>query len=129
MEEASGSVVTSDSKGRVRSVVAETGAVEWTFERKGRLFGPPRRAGGSILVADVDGTLYAVDRYEGSLQWIYRPSNGGRLAGIASAITVVGRQVLFPTSGGLLVSLDSESGVVTDRSEESGWRADRPLGW
>lgn len=129
MEEASGSVVTTDSKGRVKSIVAETGEVEWTWEKKGRLFGPPRRAGGSILVADVDGTIYALDRYEGTLQWRYRPSDGGRLAGIASAITVHGRQVVFPTSGGKLISLISESGIVSDLSEEPGVRSDRPLGW
>jgi len=129
MENASGSIVTADSKGRVRSVVAETGEVEWTWEKKGRLFGPPKRAGGSILVAAVDGTLYALDRYEGSLQWTYRPTDGGRIAGVTSAITVHGRQVLFPTSGGELISLVSESGVVSDQSEEPGYRSDRPLGW
>ena len=129
MEEASGSVVTSDSKGRVKSINAATGEVEWTWEKKGRLFGPPRRAGGSILVADVDGTLFALDRYEGTLQWRYRPSDGGRLAGIATSITVHGRQVVFPTSGGKLISLISESGIVSDLSEEPGVRSDRPLGW
>lgn len=129
MVEAGGSVYTSDSKGRVQSIVAETGEVEWTWEKKGRLFGPPTRAGGSILVADVDGSLYALDRYEGKLQWRWRPSDGTRIAGIASTIAVDGRQIVFPTSGGLLVSLIAESGLVSDRSEEPGWRADRPLGW
>ncbi len=113
----------------VQSIVAATGEVEWTWEKKGRLFGPPRRAGGNILVADVAGTLYALDRYEGTLQWMWRPSDGTRIAGIASTIAVDGRQVVFPTAGGRLVSLIAESGLMSDRSEEPAWRGDRPLGW
>ena len=129
MEAAAGSIYTSDGNGRVQSIIAATGEVEWTWEKKGKLFGPPRRAGGSILVADVAGTLYALDRYEGTLQWMWRPSDGTRIAGIASTITVDGRQVLFPTAGGQLVSLIAESGLMSDRSEEPAWRRDRPLGW
>ncbi len=128
MDEGAGSVYTADAKGRVMSVVAETGEVEWVFEKKGKLFGPPRRAGGSVLVADVAGTLYALDRYEGTLQWVYKPQDV-RLAGVAAPITVVDRQVVFPTTGGKLISLIAESGLTSDRSEEPGWRADRVIGW
>jgi len=128
MDEGAGSVYTADAKGRVMSVVAETGEVEWVFEKRGKLFGPPRRAGGTVLVADVAGTLYGLDCYEGTLQWTYRPPDI-RLAGVAAAITVKDRQVVFPTTGGRLISLIAESGLTTDRSEEPSWRADRVIGW
>lgn len=129
MESAGGSIYTADGKGRVHAIEPMTGAIEWMWERPGKLFGPPRRAGGSILVGDVDGTLYALDRFEGQLQWQYRPADGTRLAGVAAPITLAGRQVLFPTAGGVLYSLVAESGRVMDHSEEPAWRADREIGW
>ena len=129
MELADGIVYTSDAKGRVHSIDPATGLVAWTWELPNKILGPPRRAGGSILVGDVDGTLYALDRYEGTQQWRFIPPDGTRLAGVAAAPAVIGRQVLFPSAGGLLHSLIAESGTVSDRRGAPDHRADRAIGW
>ncbi len=129
MEIADGAIYTSDSKGRVHSIDAMTGEVAWTWEVPNKIFGPPRRAGGSILVGDVDGTLYALDRFEGTRQWRFVPPDGTRLAGVATAASVYGRQILFPSAGGQLFSLIAESGTMSDRSEAPAHRTDRQAGW
>jgi len=129
MELADGMLYTSDSKGRVHSIEVSTGAVQWTWELPNKILGPPRRAGGSILVGEVDGTLYALDRFDGKRKWRFIPPDGTRLAGVATAPAVVGRQVLFPSASGTLWSLIAESGTVSNRSEEPAHRTDRVVGW
>lgn len=126
---AGGSLYTSDSRGRVQALDPSTGQIEWSWELKDRQFGPVTRAGGWVLVGDVTGTLYALDRFEGTLAWKYQPADGTRLGGIAAAPAVDGRQVLFPTSAGRLISLVADAGVGEDLAEEPRHRRDRVLGW
>lgn len=124
-----GTLYTSDSRGRVQALDSETGVIEWSWELKDRQFGPPVRAGGWILVGDVAGTLYALDRFEGTLAWKLHPRDGQRVAGIAAAPAVDGRQVVVPTAAGLLRSLIADVGVGEDLAEEPRHRRDRVLGW
>ena len=129
MEFADGIVYTSDSKGRVHSIDPVTGEIAWSWELPNKILGPPRHAGGSILIGQVDGTLYALDRFTGVQQWRFIPPDGTRLAGVATAPAVFGRQILFPSAGGKLFSLIAESGRVSDRSEAPAHRTDRQAGW
>jgi outer membrane protein assembly factor BamB len=124
-----GTLYTSDSRGRVQALDSQTGTIEWSWELKDRQFGPPIRAGGWILVGDVAGGLYALDRFEGTLAWRYRPSDGTRLSGIAAEPAVEGRQIVFPTAAGRLISLVADVGVGEDLAEEPRHRRDRTLGW
>jgi outer membrane protein assembly factor BamB len=126
---AGGSLVTSDSRGRVQSLDPATGAVEWSWELQDRQFGPPIRAAGWILLGDVAGTLYALDRFEGKLAWKYQPEDGTHIAGIAAAPAVDGRQLLVPTAAGRLLSLVGDVGAGDDLAEEPRHRRDRVLGW
>jgi outer membrane protein assembly factor BamB len=113
----------------VRCLDADTGEAVWTFEKENAQFGALTRSGGSILVGDVIGTLYAIDRFEGDEQWRFRPRDGTRLMGVAAVPAVDGRQVLFPSAGGTLWSLVAGSSSLTDDSEEPAARPDRSLGW
>lgn len=126
---AGGYLYTADTQGRVRCLDPDTGEMVWTFDKENAQFGPPVRSGGSILVGDVAGTVYALDRFEGTEQWRYVPSDGTRLAGVATPPVVAGRQVLFPTAGGTLFSVIGAAGAMPDDSEEPAHRPDRVLGW
>jgi outer membrane protein assembly factor BamB len=126
---AGGYLYTSDTQGRVRCLDPETGAVVWTYDVPEAQFSTPVRAGGSILVGDVTGTLHALDRFEGTEQWKFQPMDGTRPAGVAAAPVVEGRQILFPTAGGALWSLIAEPGAGEDDSEEPANRPDRVFGW
>ena len=123
------SLYTSDSRGRIQALDPETGQIEWSWTLQGRQFGPLIRAGGWVLVGDVSGTLYALDRFEGTLSWKYQPADGTRLAGIAATPAVDGRQLLVTTAGGQLLSLVADVGVGEDLAEEPRHRRDRVLGW
>lgn len=126
---AGGYLYTSDTQGRVRCLDPDSGEVVWTYDQPEAQFSTPVRVGGSILVGDVTGTLHALDRFEGAEQWKFQPMDGTRLAGVAAAPSVQGRQVLFPTAGGRLWSLVAERGAGVDDSEEPASRPDRVLGW
>jgi len=129
MTMAGGYLYTSDTQGRVRCLDPETGEVVWTYDQPDAQFSTPVRAGGSILVGDVTGTLHALERFEGTEQWKFEPMDGTRLAGVAAAPALDGRQVLFPTAGGRLWSLVAERGAGVDDSEEPAVRPDRVFGW
>ena len=129
MSLAGGYLYTSDTQGRVRCLDPETGEVVWTYDLPDAQFSTPVRAGGSILVGDVTGTLHALDRFEGMEQWTFQPMDGTRLAGVAAAPAIDGRQVLFPTAGGRLWSLIADPGAGEDDSEEPAARPDRVFGW
>jgi outer membrane protein assembly factor BamB len=126
---AGGYLYTTDTQGRVRCLDPETGDLVWTQDLPQVQFSAPVRVGGSILVGDVTGTLYALDRFEGTQQWKFQPMDGTRPAGIAAAAVVDERQVLFPTAGGRLWSLVAEPGSAGDDTEEPANRPDRVFGW
>jgi outer membrane protein assembly factor BamB len=91
--------------------------------------GKPSRAGTQILVGDTNGTLYALNRYEGNEEWRWRPFDGTTPAGIAGAPAVAGRQIVFPTAGGRVVSLSASKAFQTDLSETPRHRRDRRGDW
>ena len=122
-------IYTTDVQGRLICLEVQTGRQVWSWQYKEAQFGAPVRAGGSILVGDVGGTLHAVDRFEGTPQWRYTPADGTRISGIAAQPLVVGRQVLFTTAGGTIRSLIAERGVGQDDTEEPPNRRDRSVGW
>ncbi len=91
--------------------------------------GRPVRAGAHVLVGDVNGTLYALNRYDGTEQWRWRPLDGTAPAGVAAAPAVAGRQIVFPTAGGRVVSLLGSTALTVDLSETPGQRRDRRGDW
>jgi len=129
MTEADGMIYTTDLQGRLLCLDVATGTERWKWEYKEAQLGAPVRVGGSILVGDVGGTLHALDRFEGTVQWSYRPMDGTRLAGVAAPVAVAGRQVLFTTAGGSLRSLIAEQLWGGEKNEEPAHRSDRSLGW
>jgi len=123
------SLYTSDGGGRLQSIDPNSGASQWQWEPRETQLGPPTRSGSVLLVGDAAGTLHGVDRYEGKELWRYRPADGSRLAGVAAAATVEGRQLLFSSAGGTLHSLIAGARSASDLREEPGHRDDRQLGW
>jgi len=129
MVEAGGYIYTTDLQGRLLCIDVADGREVWKWDYKEAQFGAPVRVSGTILVGDVGGTLHALDRFEGKLQWTYRPMDGTRLAGVTAAVAVDGRQVLFTTAGGSLRSVIAEKAWGGNQEEEPAHRADRNLGW
>jgi outer membrane protein assembly factor BamB len=57
------------TKGQLSALDRTTGAEKWTFETKGRVFGSPVLADGSLYVADEVGRLYALESATGRPLW------------------------------------------------------------
>lgn len=122
-------LVTADGRGRLVAVDPRTGAIQWTWELADTQLGPPTIHGDAVFVGDVSGTLHAVDRRTGEAKYKLQPADGTRLAGIAAAPTVDGRQILIPTAGGRLLSLMGAAPSGETLGEHASHRPDRPLGW
>ncbi len=90
--------------GRLRAFDARTGDPIWTWDSgtSGALTEPqPTPAG--ILIASTDQTVELVDPITGDTRWTYRPDQG--IDGVSVAPAVDGRQVVFITNAGRVISL------------------------
>ena len=106
--------------GKLRAVVALTGAVRWTWDSAttGALTTPLLTPAG-LLVGSSEGGLWLLDGESGETLWTYDEK---LLDGVTSTPTLDGRQLLFVTNAGRLYSM-----VVPARRTEAdgaGW-----LGW
>lgn len=71
-------------EGRVHALDADTGAVAWTHETGGRLFGAPALAGDALLIGDRAGRLHALDARTGRALWRFR-ADAPITTGVAAA--------------------------------------------
>lgn len=92
--------------GRLRAFDAKTGDPIWTWDSgsSGALTAPVLTAAG-VLVASTDQTVELVGLEDGETLWSYVPDMG--LDGVSVSPVVDGRQVVFLTNAGRLVSLRS----------------------
>jgi outer membrane protein assembly factor BamB len=66
---ANGHVVVGDWRGKVYSLNANTGRLNWTFSTGGKVKGAAALAGGRIVVGSYDHHVYALDERTGRLVW------------------------------------------------------------
>jgi outer membrane protein assembly factor BamB len=107
--------------GKLRALDAASGEVLWTWssDTDGALTSPVWTDAG-VLVGSGSGTLVLVDPATGAERWRYAPPFV--VEGVASAPAVDGRQAVFVTQAGYLVSLLAPSeAVVTDTSDLWVW--------
>ncbi len=111
------------SDGKLRSIDAVNGAVlwEWDSDTSGALTEPQFTASG-LLVASSDGGMWLVDRESGETRWTY--DDGFLINGISVAPVVDGRQVVFITNAGNILSLVVPADPqVVDELTEPPWTA------
>ena len=116
-------------QGELLAINASTGKKEWAWSAGEVQLGTPTVHGSTILVGAVGGTLYAIDRFEGKEVWKYEPADGTKMAGITAAPAVEGRQALFTTAGGRVVSLTADRVDAYDPDELPAERKTRAFGW
>jgi outer membrane protein assembly factor BamB len=105
--------------GILRAVVALTGDEVWRWDSgTGGALTAPTATPAGLLVGSSDGGVYLVDPRTGRQLWAYDP--GYQLVGVSASPFVEGRQAVFTTNAGRLVS------VVVPR--RLGGRAARKLG-
>lgn len=90
--------------GVLRALDLRTGEDVWTWEsgREGALSTPVLTDAG-VVVASSAGSIAIIDPEDGEPVWRYNP--GYIVEGISSAPSVDGRQLVFSTNGGYVVSL------------------------
>jgi PQQ-dependent dehydrogenase (methanol/ethanol family) len=86
------------ARGWVSAFDAETGAVRWRFQAPHpMLAGVTPTAGGVVFVADLGGTIYALDQSTGRVAW--RESTGEALGGGIVAYSARGRERIAVAAG------------------------------
>lgn len=107
--------------GKLRAVVALTGAVRWTWDSAttGAVTTPVLTPAG-LLIGSSEGGLWLLDPESGEIRWTY---DRALLDGVTSTPTIDGRQLLFVTNAGRLYSMLAP---MQDREADAGvgW-----LGW
>ncbi|MFT6817893.1 MAG: outer membrane protein assembly factor BamB [Myxococcota bacterium] len=101
------------SDGHLRAVVARTGEVLWDWDsgKTGALTEITTTDAG-LLFGVADGGIYIVDPETGDEVWRYRGQR--QLNGVSVAPTVSGRQVMFVTNAGRLISMLTPTGREQD---------------
>jgi outer membrane protein assembly factor BamB len=62
-------------------------------------------ANGQLFVSSIGGTIYAIDKRAGGLQWTVQPPHK-----LSSPISISGTRLLFGTEDGYLIALDQKTG-------------------
>jgi outer membrane protein assembly factor BamB len=95
--------VTGDRK--VIAVLADTGAIRWTYEHDQQLSSGPAIAGRLLIANDVEGTVIAIDRETGQLAW-----RVDKAISPDSFPLVVGDMVYAGTTDGRVLGFDAQTG-------------------
>lgn len=90
--------------GKLRAWNARTGDPKWIWDSgsSGALTAPISTSAG-ILVSSTDKSVYLVDAQTGETSWTYVPEGG--IDGVSVSPAVDGRQIVFLTNAGRVVSL------------------------
>ncbi len=101
-----------------------SGAVAWRQKFDAAPAGAPAVSGGRVYLTARDGSAWAVAASDGKIEWTLPGTPG---AGVTSGTSpaVDGRQVIFPFSSGLMVSVDKSSGQALWTGFASGERQGR----
>lgn len=106
--EAGGIVYAGSTDGRLYAVGSGGGNLLWSYKTDGWVMGSPAADEEGVYFGSNDGHFYAVDKY-GHLLFM-APAEGGAWARPEFYSGPKGREIVFATSEGKVVSLDAKSG-------------------
>ncbi len=91
-------VVTTATDGKVRAFKLADGERAWLYDCKAPLFAPPAVAGGVVYVADLAGTVHAIDLKLGTPKWTFALGKEAGAAGMVyGGVTVHGGRLVVAT--------------------------------
>jgi outer membrane protein assembly factor BamB len=102
-----GRVYVGSTDGRVYSIGAKTGEINWVRSTGDWVYASPAVAWRRVFVGSYDGKFYALDARTGDIEWTF--SADDRIAGSA---TVIGPNVYFSSLAGTTYALDAKTGRV-----------------
>jgi outer membrane protein assembly factor BamB len=125
-----GSVYVGDWRGRVYSLDARTGRVQWTFQGKGRIKSGIARSGNRLYVGTYDGYVYALRATTGKVIWRTRSQDrlGGRGQFYSTPAIAYGR-VYVGSTDGKVYSYGAASGKLRWSQGTGGYVYGSPAVW
>jgi outer membrane protein assembly factor BamB len=95
-----------EHSGAYNSAAPSLTSLVWKFKTNGRVISSPAVVGDVVYIASTDGSLYAVNRADGSQKWKF-DSKGP----IASSPAVAGGVVIVSSVDGLIYGVDAATGA------------------
>ncbi len=93
-----GLAVCTATDGKVRAFKLADGERAWIYDCKFPVFAPPAVAGGVVYVADLSGTVHAIDLKTGNSKWTLAAAKDGGAPGMVyGGITVHGGKLILAT--------------------------------
>jgi outer membrane protein assembly factor BamB len=93
-----GVAVTTATDGKVRAFKLADGEKAWIYDARIPLFAPPAVAGGVVYVADLTGTVHAIDLKLGTPKWtLALAKEGGAPGMVYGGVTVHGGKLIVAT--------------------------------
>jgi outer membrane protein assembly factor BamB len=93
-----GLAVCTATDGKVRAYKLADGERAWLYDAKMPLFAPPAIAGGVVFVADLSGTVHAIDIKTGLAKWTLNLAKEGGAPGMVyGGVTVHGGKLVVAT--------------------------------
>jgi outer membrane protein assembly factor BamB len=107
-------VYAGSSDGNLYAVAIPTGKRRWTYAAREDLSTRPALAGGLVLVASLQDTVFAVDAATGAWRWHHRREQKGEKLTIqgAAPVQVGGGSAYAGYSDGFVAALDAKTGAA-----------------
>lgn len=107
-------VFAGSSDGQLYAVAIPTGKPRWTYDAKEDLSTHPALADGTVLVASLQDTVFALDAASGAWKWHHRREQKGEGLTIlgAASVQVSGGTAYAAYSDGFAAALDVKSGAA-----------------
>jgi outer membrane protein assembly factor BamB len=108
-----GLVVCTATDGKVRAYKTTDGERAWLYDAKIPFFAPPAVAGGVVYVADLSGTIHAIDLKTGNVKWTFAIGKETGAPGMVyGGVTVHGGKLIVATCNLDGPSVNKETIVV-----------------
>lgn len=90
----------------------DPGAVHWTFQTEGAIWGSPTVQEGTLYTGSDDGNLYALSASSGDVKWKF--ATGGL---VRSTPVIADGRVFFESDDGYLYAVDAQTGAQAWRTD------------
>ncbi len=106
-------VYVGSSDGRLYAIAIPTGKPRWTYDAKEDLSTRPALAAGTVVVASLRDTVFAVDAATGAWKWHHRREQKGEALTIfgAASVQLSGETAFAAYSDGYAAALDLKTGT------------------
>ena len=105
-------VVVASDEGEVFALDAQSGKVRWRARVSSEVLAAPAVGEGLVLVRSEDSRIFAFDSVDGKRVWVYQRAPSSLIVRSPAGVTIAGDAAYAGFSGGKLVAISLNNGIV-----------------